>query len=96
MESRIQFRVDKETKERAQIAAKRNGTTLSDACRHLTEKLAEDQRKIDAQEMWFRQIVDEAIDEIESGKAVLWSKEDAETEMDKYKADILAKYSGKK
>lgn len=46
--------------------------------------------------MWFRQIVDEAIDEIESGKAVLWSKEDAETEMDKYKADILAKYSGKK
>ena len=93
MEARIQFRIDKKTKELAQIAAKRNGSTLSDACRHLAEKLAEDQRKSDAQELWFRQIVDEAIDDIENGRAVLFSKEDAEMEMDRYKAEILEKYS---
>ena len=93
MEARIQFRIDKKTKELAQIAAKRNGSTLSDACRHLAEKLAEDQRKSDAQELWFRQIVDEAIDDIESGRTVLLSKDDAEMEMDRYKAEILEKYS---
>jgi antitoxin component of RelBE/YafQ-DinJ toxin-antitoxin module len=93
MEARIQFRIDKKTKELAQIAAKRNGSTLSDACRHLAEKLAEDQRKSDTQELWFRQIVDEAIDDIESGRTVLLSKDDAEMEMDRYKAEILEKYS---
>lgn len=93
MEARIQFRIDKKTKELAQIAAKRNGLTLSDACRHLAEKLAEDQRKSDTQELWFRQIVDEAIDDIESGRTVLLSKDDAEMEMDRYKAEILEKYS---
>ncbi len=93
MEARIQFRIDKKTKELAQIAAKRNGSTLSDACRHLVEKLAEDQRKSDTQELWFRQIVDEAIDDIESGRTVLLSKDDAEMEMDRYKAEILEKYS---
>ena len=41
MDTRIQFRVDEETKRLAQIMAESQGRTLSDACRELTEELAE-------------------------------------------------------
>ncbi|MDD9227967.1 hypothetical protein PVL96_23835 [Aeromonas hydrophila] len=45
MDARIQFRVSEETKRLAQMYADKNGTTLSDECRKLAEKLAEEQRK---------------------------------------------------
>ena len=41
MDTRIQFRVDEETKRLAQIMAESQGRTLSDACRELTEELAD-------------------------------------------------------
>ncbi|WP_198341864.1 type II toxin-antitoxin system TacA family antitoxin [Oceanisphaera avium] len=37
MDTRIQFRVDEETKRLAQQMAESQGRTLSDACRELTE-----------------------------------------------------------
>ena len=41
MDTRIQFRVNEETKRLAQLMAESQGRTLSDACRELTEQLAE-------------------------------------------------------
>lgn len=52
MDSRIQFRVDEETERLAQWMAKSQGRTLSDACRELTEGLAEEQRKYMSHDIW--------------------------------------------
>ena len=46
MDNKIQFRVDEETKRLAQKMAESQGRTLSDACRDLTEQLADQQRCI--------------------------------------------------
>ncbi len=40
MDTRIQFRVDEETKRLAQLMTESQGRTLSDACRELTEKFS--------------------------------------------------------
>jgi len=52
MDTRIQFRVDEETKRLAQQMAQSQGKTLSDACRELTEQLAEQQRKALSHDAW--------------------------------------------
>lgn len=45
MDTRIQFRIDEETKRLAQLMAASQGRTLSDASRELTKQLAEQQRQ---------------------------------------------------
>ncbi|RLB66245.1 MAG: damage-inducible protein J, partial [Deltaproteobacteria bacterium] len=52
MDTRIQFRVDEETKRLAQQMTENQGRTLSDACRELTEQLAEQQRKALSHDTW--------------------------------------------
>ena len=44
METRIQFRIDEQTKHLAQQQAESEGRTLSDACRQLAEQLASERR----------------------------------------------------
>ncbi|WP_371931891.1 type II toxin-antitoxin system RelB/DinJ family antitoxin [Halomonas sp. MMSF_3323] len=48
MDTRIQFRIDEETKRLAQQMAESQGRTLSGACRELAEQLAEQQRQATA------------------------------------------------
>ncbi|MGB1173474.1 MAG: damage-inducible protein J, partial [Marinobacterium sp.] len=67
MESRIQFRVDEETKQLAQKMAASQGRTLSDACRELTEQLAEEQRKVTNQESWLANQINEAFAKYDAG-----------------------------
>ena len=61
MDTRIQFRVDEETKRLAQQMAQSQGKTLSDACRELTEQLAEQQRKSLSHDAWLTEQVNQAI-----------------------------------
>ncbi|MDJ1478804.1 type II toxin-antitoxin system RelB/DinJ family antitoxin [Bacillus sp. LS15-K4] len=59
MDTRIQFRVDEETKRLAQQMAESQGRTLSDACRELTEQLAEQQRKALSHDAWLNRWLSE-------------------------------------
>ena len=90
MESRIQFRVDEETKQLAQKMAASQGRTLSDACRELTEQLAEEQRKVANQESWLANQINEAFAKYDAGNVTFYSGNDAQIEMEKRKAKIRA------
>jgi antitoxin component of RelBE/YafQ-DinJ toxin-antitoxin module len=90
MESRIQFRVDEETKQLAQKMAASQGRTLSDACRELTEQLAEEQRKVTNQESWLANQINEAFAKYDAGNVTFYTGNDAQTEMEKRKAKIRA------
>ncbi|MGR0279949.1 type II toxin-antitoxin system RelB/DinJ family antitoxin [Marinomonas dokdonensis] len=88
MDTRIQFRVDDETKHLAQQMAKSQGRTLSDACRELTEQMADQQRKALSHDTWLTEQVNLAFDKYDSGKAVFVDNESAKSLMEARKARI--------
>lgn len=71
MEARVQFRVDEADKALAQAAAKRHGSTLSDACRKLTHELAEEQRQFEAHDAWLASQIAKALRRLEADELVL-------------------------
>ena len=88
MDTRIQFRVDDETKRLAQQMAESQGRTLSDACRELTEQLAEQQRKALSHDNWLTEQVNLAFDKLDSGKAVFVDNDSAKIQMAERKAKV--------
>jgi antitoxin component of RelBE/YafQ-DinJ toxin-antitoxin module len=88
MDTRIQFRVDDETKRLAQQMAETQGRTLSDACRELTEQLAEQQRKALSHDTWLTEQVNLAFDKLDSGKAVFVDNDSAKIQMAQRKAKV--------
>ncbi len=88
MDTRIQFRVDEETKRLAQQMAESQGRTLSDACRELTEQLAEQQRKVSSHDTWLTEQVNQAFDKFDQGKSVFIDHDSAKSRMEARKAKI--------
>ncbi len=88
MDARVQFRVDEQTKRLAQQMTESQGRTLSDACRALTEQLAEQQRKTLSHDAWLTEQVNHAFDKFETGKAVFIEHESAISRMENHKAKI--------
>ncbi|EEW05610.1 relB protein [Vibrio mimicus VM603] len=88
MDTRIQFRVDEETKRLAQQMAESQGRTLSDACRELTEQLAEQQRKALSHDTWLTEQVNQAFEKVDSGKAAFVEHDIAKARMAERKAKI--------
>jgi len=88
MDTRIQFRVDEETKRLAQQMTESQGRNLSDACRELTEQLAEQQRKALSHDTWLTEQVNLAFDKLDSGKAVFIDSASAKTQMAQRKAKV--------
>ena len=88
METRIQFRVDEETKRLAQQMAESQGRTISDACREFTEQLAEQQRKVLSQDAWLTNQVNLAFEKLDSGNSDFIDHDTAKDEMKKRKAKI--------
>lgn len=88
MDTRIQFRIDENVKHLAQQMAESQGRTLSDACRELTEQLAEQQRKAMTHDIWLTEQVNAAFEKFDSGKAVFIEQQDAKAEMENRKARI--------
>lgn len=91
MDTRIQFRVDEETKRLAQLMAESQGRTLSDAYRELTEELAEQQRKVMAHDQWLSEQVNAAFEKLNAGDSEFISHEDAKTQMEARKMKIRNK-----
>lgn len=88
MDTRIQFRVNEETKRLAQQMAESQGRTLSDACRELTETLADQQRKVLSHDAWLTEQVDQAFEKLESGESVFVEHEQAKLSMRERKEKI--------
>lgn len=88
MDTRIQFRVDEETKRLAQQMAESQGRTLSDACRELTEQLAEQQRKAASHDAWLTQQVNMAFENFDAGQAVFIDHATAKAKMAEHRATI--------
>lgn len=92
MDTRIQFRVDENTKKLAQITTDRRGTTLSDECRKLTESLALEQREIEEQDSWLAVEINKAYERFESGLSEFVSDDEADDIMNAKKRAIRAKF----
>ena len=88
MDTRIQFRVDEETKRLAQLMAESQGRTLSDACRELTVGLAEEQRKSMTHDLWLTEQINAAFDKFDNGKASFIEHNEAKTQMEARKNKI--------
>lgn len=88
MDTRIQFRVDEEVKKLAQEMAESQGRTISDACRELTEQLAEQQRKKASHDAWLTEQVNQAFQKMESGNSKFVDHEMAKNSMEQRKAKI--------
>jgi len=91
MDTRVQFRVDEETKRLAQQMTESQGRTLSDACRELAEQLADQQRKAMSHDVWLTEQVNSAFDKLESKEANFVTHQDAKTSMEQRKAKIRAR-----
>lgn len=88
MDTRIQFRIDVETKRLAQQMAESQGRTLSDACRELAEQLAELQRKALSHDTWLTEQVSLAFEKLDSGDAVFIDSDSAKNQMAERKAKV--------
>ncbi|MFZ4833884.1 type II toxin-antitoxin system RelB/DinJ family antitoxin [Rouxiella sp. Mn2063] len=95
MESRIQFRIDNETKQLAQKAAQSKGMTLSEACRNLAEQLAEEQREAESHDAWLKNKVDAAFAQLDCGESYYLQEPQAEQLMESFKDNIRAKLAKK-
>lgn len=88
MDTRIQFRIDEEAKRLAQQMAESQGRTLSDACRELTEQLADLQRETLSHDSWLTEQVNIAFDKFDSGQSVFTNHDSAKSRMAERKAKI--------
>lgn len=88
MDTRIQFRVDEETKHLAQSMTESQGRTLSDACREFTVGLAEKQRKAMAHDIWLTEQINTAFDKFDNGKACFIEHNEAKAQMEARKMKI--------
>jgi len=88
MDTRIQFRVDEETKRLAQLMAESQGRTLSDACRELAEALAAEQRKTMSHDAWLSEQINAAFDKFDNGKAHFIVHDEAKSLMEAKKKKI--------
>ena len=91
MDTRIQFRVDEKTKHLAQQMTESQGRTISDACRDLTEQLADQQRKAASHDAWLTEQVNLAFDKIDTGEAVFIEHDQAKLRMIERKAKIRSR-----
>ena len=88
MDTRIQFRIDDETKRLAQQMAKSQGRTLSDACRDLAVQLADQQRRALFHDTWLREQVNLAFEKLDAGKSAFVEHAQAKSIMAQRKAKI--------
>lgn len=88
MDTRIQFRVNEETKRLSQQMAESQGRTLSDACREFTEQLAEQQRQFLSHDAWLTQQVNLAFEKRKAGNASFVDHATAQAQMAERKAKI--------
>ena len=92
MDTRIQFRVNEQTKKLAQQMAESQGHTLSDACRDLIEQLAEQQRQSASHDTWLTEQVNLAFEKLDSGHSIFVEEKEAHRSLEKRKERIRERF----
>ena len=87
MDTRVQFRVNEETKRLAQQMTESQGRTLIDACR----ELAEQQRKTVSHDTWLSEQVNLAFEKFDTGQSVFIEHDEAKLRMIERKAKIRSR-----
>ncbi|MFS6804477.1 type II toxin-antitoxin system RelB/DinJ family antitoxin [Edwardsiella tarda] len=81
METRIQFRIEKETKKLAMQALERKGISLSDALRKFINKLAAGEKTMTKEDTWLKEQIEDTFKNIESGDVRYYSEDEANKSM---------------
>lgn len=78
METRVQFRIESETKSLAKKALDKKGISLSNALRTFLERLASTETIMRNKETWLKEQIAETFENIDSGNVSYFSEEQAE------------------
>lgn len=92
METRVQFRVESETKNLAMKALDKKGLSLSDALRSFLEKLASTEKVMSKEETWLRAQIEDAFESVERGDVHYYSEEEAEDRMSSFMAALESRH----
>lgn len=82
MNTRIQFRIEVETKSLAMQALEKKGISLSTALREFIKNLAQTETNMQQSEDWLKAQISETYNSIERGEYQYYSEEDAEAMID--------------
>jgi len=84
METRVQFRVELETKSLAMKALEKKGLSLSDALRTFLEKLASTERLMTKEETWLKEQIEETFERVRCGDNIYYTEDEAEERMNSF------------
>lgn len=84
METRVQFRIELETKSLAKQALDKKGISLSNALRSFLERLASTETVMSNEETWLKAQIEETFERIDSGEVRYFSEVQAEDMMNAF------------
>lgn len=91
METRVQFRIESETKRLAMQALDKKGISLSDALRSFLDKLAAGEKVMTKEETWLKEQIDDTFNRIEAGDVRYYSEEETNEKMQSFIASMEEK-----
>lgn len=88
METRVQFRIESETKQLAKQALEKKGISLSDALRAFLDKLAVTEKVMTKEETWLKEQIEETFARVDRGEIRYYSEDEADERMRSFIAKI--------
>lgn len=88
METRVQFRIEVETKDLAKQALDKKGISLSDALREFLTKVASTEKVMTKEETWLKEQIDETIMRVKRKEIKYYSEDEADERMKSFISKI--------
>jgi antitoxin component of RelBE/YafQ-DinJ toxin-antitoxin module len=88
METRVQFRIESETKQLAKQALEKKGISLSDALRAFLDKLAVTEKVMTKEETWLKEQIEETFARVDRGEIRYYSEDEADDRMKSFISKI--------
>jgi len=88
METRVQFRIESETKELAKQALDKKGISLSDALREFLNKLASTEKSMTKEEIWLKEQVEDTFARVDRGENRYFTEDEADERMNTFISKI--------
>lgn len=84
METRVQFRIESETKELAKQALDKKGISLSDALREFLNKLASSEKVMTKEETWLKEQIEDTFARVNNGEIRYYTENEADEKMNSF------------
>jgi antitoxin component of RelBE/YafQ-DinJ toxin-antitoxin module len=88
METRVQFRIEAETKALAKKSLSKKGLSLSDALRTFLERLASTEKIMTKEDIWLKEQIEETFLRVDSGDVKYFSEDEADERMNNFISNI--------